>query len=139
MDAKQKLAEALLLPFNPKTNTAQDVGFGGPSTEYLSTDMHPKGGAFNYPTIWWDEAGNPISYADDPKAAMARALAYEEMVGRRFPYYNDTLADLEAGPSQSAAIKAAIDRSASGGASRSPLMGWPSERSAQTIRPLRKP
>ena len=101
-----------LIPFDPKKHTPQDVGLGGLSTEYTATEYDPEGLAFNYPTIWWDEGGNPqLMNSDD---AMKQALSYEDKVGRKFPRFGDPRVGGEA----------ARERSHEGGAYDVPLMDW---------------
>lgn len=110
-----------LIPFDPRIHTPKDVGFGGPSTEYLATDMHPQGGAFNYPSIWWDADGNPVLLEGDQ--AYEQALNYERTTGQRFPYYpHDTEGLLRAGKSD--AVKSAVHRSKTGGASHGLLADY---------------
>ncbi len=122
MDDREALARLLLEPFDPQKHTPQDMGLGGLSTEYLSTDFDPEhvqfsdlgdpeGLAFNFPTIWFGEDGSPV-YLEDPRRAMAQALAYEERVGRQFPRF----------PDLNSAVEAARERSQMGGASKVPLI-----------------
>jgi len=116
-DAKNRIVSALM-PFDPAVNKPKDVGLGGPSTEYLATDLHPQGGTFNYPSIWWDASGNPVLLEGD--AAYDQALQYEQTTGQRFPFYpQDTLENLKTGNSH--AVDAAKMRSKNGGASYSTL------------------
>ncbi len=75
-----------LRPYDPAVNQAQDVGLGGPSTEYLATGEDPYGQAFNYPTIWWDMSGNPVLLNGDQ--AYNQAVDYEVNSGVRFPRYD---------------------------------------------------
>jgi len=100
---------ALLRPFDPAKDKPKDVGFGGPSTEYLATAKSPDGGAWNYPQIWWTPDGKPIVLEGD--AAWNEAQRYEGKTGERFPRYDNILA----------AIEAAMHRSAMGGAGKKKL------------------
>lgn len=96
-------------PYQPGYNFPQDVGLGGLSTEYTATDYDPNGQVMNYPQIWFDTQGqaNLLTQPD----AYARALAYEQSTGQRFPRFN-SLGNAET---------FAQHRSASGGAEFSPL------------------
>lgn len=95
MDARQRIADALLKasaqqkfgyrPFDPAVNEARDIGLGGPSTEYLATELDPTGAVMNYPTIWWNAGGDPVLM--DPFQAYDQALSYEETSGLRFPRF----------------------------------------------------
>ena len=111
MDDREALARLLLEPFDPAKHSPQDVGLGGLSTEYLATDLDPEGAAFNFPTIFFGEDGKAV-YFEDPRAAMAQALAYEERIGQRFPRFSDI----------DSAVEAARNRSQMGGATTVPLM-----------------
>ena len=111
-------------PFDHRKHKPQDVGLGGPSTEYLlSVDMGMAPDGFapadiaNIPSIWWDKDGKP-HLIDDPDMALQMALQYEETTGKRFPRYNDMLN--EPNP-YSQAEEAAQHRSAMGGATSNPL------------------
>lgn len=98
MDESQKVIEALLSsryglrPYDPAVNKPQDVGLGGPSTEYLATANDPYGQPFNYPQIWYDMNGNPHLLEGD--AAYNQAVDYEVNSGVRFPRY-DTMGAAE--------------------------------------------
>lgn len=108
-----KIAEALinqmqvskfgLRPYDPARDVAKDVGFGGPSTEYLATAQDPYGAAFNYPTIWYDMYGN--AQVLDPQQAYDQSINYEQAAGIGFPRYK-TIGN---------AVTAAENRSAMGG------------------------
>ena len=98
-----------LNPYDPAVNKAQDVGLGGVSTEFLSSEEDLSGTPFNYPNIWWDKAGNPMMLEGD--ASRDQALAYEEATGKRFPRI-DTFGQAEF---------AAMNRSARGGGDSMPL------------------
>lgn len=92
-----------LAPFDPAVNQPRDLGFGGPSTEFTATAESPDGQIMNYPTIWWDKAGNPhLLQGDD---AWDMAASYEANTGLHFPRY----------PTYGAADFAAENRSAMGG------------------------
>lgn len=99
-----------LAPFDPARNVPRDVGLGGPSTEYLAT-APMFGGIVNYPTIWWDEAGNPVLLDGD--AAWSMAHDYQQATGQRFPKFHNI----------NTAEWAAKSRSAQGGATRNALAG----------------
>jgi len=100
-----------LVPFNTNLHVPQDVGLGGNSTEYLTSDYTSPSGSevVNYPSIWWDNNGQP--HVLDEASAYDAHLAYEGMSGKRAPRY----ANMEL------AIKAAKERSAEGGAATGPL------------------
>lgn len=98
-----------LRPFQPGRDTPRDVGYGGPSTEYLATDVDPYGAAINYPTIWWDMYGNPVTL--EQAQAFDQALGYEQLSGKTFPRYMTV----------PQAVNAAEHRSANGGAEKNPL------------------
>ena len=108
----EALSSALygLKPFNPATDVPQDVGLGGPSTEYLAGSQDPMGNEFNYPQIWW-AGGKPALL--DPAAAYEQALKYEAATGLYAPRYRNS----------GAAEFAAQNRSALGGAERRSLFG----------------
>lgn len=98
-----------LEPFDPAVNKPQDVGLGGPSTEYLATEEDQHGQPFNFPTIWWDKQGKPnLMKTGD---ARRQALAYEYATGKKFPRY-DTFGQGDF---------AAMNRSALGGGETMPL------------------
>lgn len=86
-----------------------DVGYGGPSTEYLVTDELRSGNALNYPTIWWTALGQP--YRISPENALALTLQYEMQNDVISPRYDNV----------GQAVFAAMNRSAMGGASNSSL------------------
>lgn len=94
-----------LEPFDPSKHKAQDVGLGGNSTEFLSTEYDRNGSPFNFPRIWFDIDGNPQVL--DPEEAYRQALVYERMTGKAFPRFS-SIED---------AISKAKSRSALGGAS----------------------
>lgn len=97
-------------PFNPETDRPQDVGFGGPSTEYLAGAEDPYGNQFNYPQIWWQD-GKPVLL--DPDAAYDQSMRWEGATGLMFPRYR----------SADGAEMAARSRSEQGGAEHKPLAG----------------
>lgn len=104
-----------LKPFDPAVNTPQEVGLGGPSTEYLTGSQDPWGNEFNYPRIWWID-GQPVLLS--PEAAYEQALKYEAATGKLFPRYRNS----------GAADFAAQNRSALGGAEKSLLaQTWPAK------------
>ena len=49
-----------LIPFDPSIHAPQDIGLGGPSTEYLITIDGPDNQVLVVPSIWWHDKGNPI-------------------------------------------------------------------------------
>lgn len=106
-------SSGVLVPFNPDIHTPKDVGLGGPSTEFLITEEAPGGGFWNIPSIWWDSSGNPQILPAEQ--AQARALAFEELTGKRFPRF--------ASPEEGS--ESAKQRSQSGGASKSMLATLP--------------
>lgn len=114
-DVVQALTSAAygIKPFDPATDKPQNVGLGGPSTEYLAGAQDPWGNEFNYPTIWWIN-GKPTLLS--PEAAYEQALRYEAATGKLFPRYRNS----------GAATFAAENRSALGGAETGPLaQTWP--------------
>jgi len=98
-----------LQPFDAKRNKPQDIGLGGPSTEYLATEYDQEGKVMNYPQIWWDKQGDPLLL--DPDAAYNMALSYERLTPNAFPRF----------PSIGAAETMAQNRSAMGGGEIGPL------------------
>ncbi len=104
-------------PFNPKKHKPQDVGFGGPSTEYLITVDAPDGGVMVIPSIWWDAKGEPTLV--DQKEAIKQAKKYEEFSGLQFPRF--------APKAYKEADEFARSRSASGGATQNELASKPSK------------
>lgn len=119
MDAKQKIIDAIvsgrandqfgLRPYHPQYDFPQDVGFGGPSTEYLATEMDPSGQVMNYPQIWYDHEG--MANVLPPEQAYAQAMAYENGSGLQFPRF-DSIGNAET---------FAQNRSAMGGAENTAL------------------
>lgn len=93
-----------LEPFDPSKHKAQDVGLGGNSTEFLSTEYDQNGSPFNFPRIWFDKDGNPQVLS--PEEAYQQAMIYERMTGKSFPRFD----------SIESAVDKAIGRSALGGA-----------------------
>jgi len=73
-------------PFDYMKHKPQDVGLGGPSTEYLITVDSPEGGVMVIPSIWWDADGAP-NLIKDQQAAIAMATQYEEESGLQFPRF----------------------------------------------------
>jgi hypothetical protein len=110
-----------LEPFDPAKHKPQDVGLGGPSTEYISTVDSPEGGVMNIPTIWWDAKGKPTLFDPKNKTQLKKAIQlsieYEKETGKQFPRYG-------AGAYQEA-TDAAILRSNAGGATQGPLAKKP--------------
>ena len=103
------LPRNFLQPFDPATMVARDVGYGGPSTEYLFTVEDSEGRAVNIPAIWWDAYGNPHKL--NPQNALAMAAQYEAQNALYSPRYDNI----------GQAVEFAQHRSANGGAMRSPL------------------
>lgn len=98
-----------LHPFDPATNQPRDIGLGGPSTEYLGTATDAYGQPYNFPTIWWDDQGNP--HLLDQSNALAFMDEYEALTGKYAPRFD----------SMGAAEWAAKNRSAQGGATDNAL------------------
>jgi hypothetical protein len=117
MDMKDALSKKKLIPFDSRIHKPQDVGFGGPSTEYLATENAPDGTVFNYPQVWWDETGNPVKI--EGQAGMEQALRYEQETGQNFPRFT--------GVDNATAIRNAVEaaklRSKMNGAMSEPLVG----------------
>ena len=106
-----------LVPFDSRVHEPQDVGFGGPSTEYHATENAPDGTVFNYPQIWWGEDGNPVPLKG--RAAMDQALRYEQETGQKFPRFTG----VDNATAIRNAVEAANNRSRRNGAASGPLMG----------------
>ena len=101
-----------LIPFDFKKHKPQDIGLGGPSTEYLITVDSPEGGVMVIPSIWWDEQGSP-RLIDNQNTAVELAKKYERDSGKQFPRFG-TKAYKEAD-------RWAASRSKAGGASKGAL------------------
>lgn len=98
-----------LRPYKTGYDFPQDVGLGGPSTEYIATEYDPSGRVMNFPQIWYDQQG--VAHLLPQDDAYSRALAYEASSALRFPRYSSTgQADFYA-----------QNRSALGGAETEPL------------------
>ena len=97
-----------LEPFDPSKHSAQDVGLGGMSTEYIATDYDSEGRPFNYPTIWFDQSGKAYYLPDQ---AYSLAIDYENVTGKRFPRFEEV----------SHGAWSAMNRSAMGGATQGVL------------------
>ena len=80
------MADFILEPFDPSKHTPQDVGLGGPSTEYLITVDSPDGGVMVIPSIWWDEEGEP-QLIEDQNEAVSLAVEYEKENSVVFPRF----------------------------------------------------
>ena len=106
------MADFILEPFDNKKHTPQDVGLGGPSTEYLITVDSPDGGVMVIPSIWWDEEGKP-QLIEDQDEAVSLALEYEKGNDKQFPRF--------APKAYKEADAFAQKRSKAGGASKEPL------------------
>lgn len=98
-----------LRPYKPGYDFPQDVGMGGPSTEYVATDYDPQGQVMNYPQVWYDQQG--MANLLPPDQAMSQALAYENGSAMTFPRFN----------SIANADTFAANRSMMGGAEKTPL------------------
>jgi len=105
----------MLVPFDVNKHTAQDVGFGDPSTEVTITVDMPDNTVGIIPSVWWDTKGNPTLV--DEATAIQLADHYEKQTSNKFPRFgkvgnktNYTKADAWA-----------QKRSAKGGATQSPL------------------
>lgn len=81
-----------LAPFDPTVNTPRDMGLGGVSTEYTSTDLDQSGRPMNYPQIWWDKQREPHMLS--PEQAYSQAIGYEKGTLNSFPRY-DSLGQAE--------------------------------------------
>lgn len=101
-----------LVPFDPVKHTPQDVGLGGPSTEYLITVDAPDGGVMVIPSIWWDADGKP-QLIEDQSQAVRMAAEYEKASSKQFPRF--------APKAYKEADTFAQQRSKAGGASKSAL------------------
>lgn len=77
---------AKLEPFDYTKHKAQDVGLGGPSTEYLITVDSPEGGVMVIPSIWWDAEGKP-QHIKDQRQAVKLAQDYEASSKKQFPRF----------------------------------------------------
>jgi len=75
-----------LEPFDYTKHKPQDVGLGGPSTEYLITVDSPEGGVMVIPSIWWDEDGKP-QLIEDQRQAVKLAKTYEKETKKQFPRF----------------------------------------------------
>ena len=106
------MADFILEPFNPSKHQPQDVGLGGPSTEYLITVDSPDGGVMVIPSIWWDEEGKP-QLIEDQDEAVSLAVEYEKGNDVVFPRF--------APKAYKEADTFAQKRSKTGGASFMPL------------------
>jgi hypothetical protein len=108
--AEQYNALSMLFhPFDPRRDTPRDVGFGGPSTEYLMTERAPDFGYWNIPQIWWTPSGQPVVV--EPWQANALAIEYEAASGKHFPRY----------PTMGVSEERAMNRSALGGSTQNAL------------------
>ncbi|AUQ95942.1 hypothetical protein PhaeoP66_03200 [Phaeobacter inhibens] len=101
-----------LRPYDPDAHAPRDLGFGGQSTEYLTTNDAPDGGAWNIPQVWWTGAGAPVVLG--PDQAQNTAIDYERVTGRKFPRFE----------TPGAGSFAAMNRSAAGGAQTNPLASF---------------
>lgn len=99
----------ILRPFDNTQMTPQDIGLGGPSTEYLATGQDFNGNALNYPLIWWNQRNEPVLLND--QNALALSYLWEGSRHVQSPRY----------PSIGVAEYYARNRSANGGAENGPL------------------
>ena len=99
-----------LEPFDYMKHKPQDVGLGGPSTEYLITVDSPEGGVMVIPSIWWDSDGKP-KLIENQREAVLLAKDYEKTTNKQFPRF--------AFKAYQEADKFARERSEAGGASTS--------------------
>jgi len=74
-----------LEPFDPKKHKPQDLGLGGLSTEYLSTEADDDGIPFNFPTIWFKPNGEAMQVPVE--TARMLSLDYEKATGKKFPRF----------------------------------------------------
>lgn len=105
-----------LAPYDPNKNRPQDIGLGGPSTEYLATVDTPQGTYKNIPQVWWGaKNGKPTLVPEE--AARGLASLTERVTGRSFPEYSTPdEASLEA-----------EERSKRGGAEKQSLLDYADE------------
>lgn len=101
-----------LSPYDPQKNKPQDLGLGGPSTEFLATIDDPKGGYRNIPTIWYNNQGKAQLVNQDIAAGLADLT--QRVTGRSFPNYKDV----------PTAVKSAEQRSQQGGAERLSILDY---------------
>ena len=94
-------------PYDPAIDRPKDMGFGGPSTELLQSNMTSQGDFVNIPSLWFMGSQGPF-IAPDP---MGLANSYELGTRETFPRF-DSLVD---------AVLSAKMRSASGGAEQRPI------------------
>ena len=113
-EAKEEITNKsnLLVPFDNKVHTPQDMGLGGKSTEYLITLDSPEGGVWVIPSIWWNNEGKP-KLVSDPEEAFELAEKYEKETGLEFPRFKKG--------AYKQADKFAKERSEAGGATQGPL------------------
>ena len=111
---------ANFIPFDPKKHKPVDaVSLGLPgakpgqkATEFLASEKAPDGGAWNIPTIWFNEKTGEPTYFENIDTAWNKAKAYEERTGKKFPRF-ETLP---------LAVAAAKGRSKRGGATKEELV-----------------
>tara|TARA_R110002126_G_scaffold19559_1_gene73462 strand:+ start:235 stop:609 length:375 start_codon:yes stop_codon:yes gene_type:complete len=118
-----------LEPFDYTKHKPQDVGLGGPSTEYLITVDSPEGGVMVIPSIWWDEEGKPILIKDQ-REAVSLAKDYEETTNKQFPRF--------AAKAYKEADSWAAKRSKAGGASKAFLARDIKEEQAKTAKTFKE-
>lgn len=111
------------VPFNPSIHTPQDIGLGGPSTEYLITIDGPDGEVIVVPSIWWNDEGNPVFFGDmqtneiNQQDILEQVMRYEESTNERFPRFGK----VGVPDNYRIADRFAQSRSQAGGASMIPL------------------
>ena len=77
-----------LVPFDPDKHTAQDVGFGSPSTEVTITVDMPDGTIGVIPSVWWDKEGKPKLVGNEAEAIQL-AQQYEKNNKKQFPRFGE--------------------------------------------------
>jgi hypothetical protein len=112
-----------LIPFDPSMHAPQDIGLGGPSTEYLITIDGPDNQVLVVPSIWWDDKGNPIFIGNietnkiNEDEIIELVQKYESTTGEKFPRFGET----NNPDNYTIADRFAQFRSKQGGASEVPL------------------
>jgi len=97
------------VPFDPKVNKPIQLPHGGIATEYTAT-IELNGKYAVVPQIWF-KSDKPVYYDRGKDQLMSIVQQYEDATGKSFPRF-DTISDAD---------KYAIQRSKSGGASKSLL------------------
>ena len=113
-----------VVPFDPSKHKPQDIGLGGPSTEYLITVEDENNQVIVVPSIWWDEKGtpqfigNPETNEIDYDRVMQLVQDYEQETQQMFPRFGDASNT----DNYNIADRFAQTRSEKGGASTVPLV-----------------